>query len=111
MRKMDSELQVLGVGCSSSAFVSVLASIQIDDVLKYVNIALAILSTLVALAFTLFKWFKEAKKDGKITPDEVIDAVNKVGDIVDDAKSTIDKLGEKKGEKKDEKSSNSRGEN
>lgn len=110
MRKMDSELQVLSVGCSSSAFVSVLASIQIDDVLKYVNIALAILSTLVALAFTLYKWYKEAKKDGKITPDEVIDAVNKIGDIVDDAKSTIDKIGEKKGEK-DEKSTNARGEN
>lgn len=110
MRKMDSELQVLGVGCSSSAFVSVLASIQIDDVLKYVNIALAILSTLVALAFTLYKWLKEAKKDGKITTNEFIDAVNKVGDIVDDTKSTIDKLGEKKGEK-DEKSTNSRREN
>lgn len=110
MRKMDSELQVLGVGCSSSAFVSVLASLQIDDVLKYVNIALAILSTLVALAFTLYKWYKEAKKDGKITPDEVIDAVNKVGDIVDDAKSTINKIGENKGEK-DEKSTNTRGEN
>ena len=58
---------------------------------------LGILSTIVSLAYTLNKWYKEAKKDGKITKDELeqgvdlaiggaVEIADKINDVVEDSK-------------------------
>ena len=44
---------------------------QVDNILKWIQLGLAILCSLVLIAYRLWSWYKEAKKDGKITKDEI----------------------------------------
>lgn len=76
---------------SGSALGTILTAIQTNEVFQYISLALTILSTLVAIAFTIYKWWKKANEDGKITPEE-IDELGK------DIKDSLEK-----GDKKDEK--------
>lgn len=76
---------------TGSAFGTILTAIQTNEVFQYISLALTILSTLVAIAFTIYKWWKKANEDGKITPEE-IDELGK------DIKDSLEK-----GDKKDEK--------
>lgn len=71
-----------------------LTATQVDTVLKWVSLALTILTTLVTLAFTIYKWWKKAKEDGKIDKEEIDefidimdDAITKTQNIVEEAKS------------------------
>ena len=76
---------------TGSAFGTILTAIQTNEVFQYISLALTILPTLVAIAFTIYKWWKRANEDGKITPEE-IDELGK------DIKDSLEK-----GENKDEK--------
>lgn len=101
---MNNEQQSLAVSAVSSSVCTMLAGLQVDEMLRYVNLALAVLSALVAIAFTIWKWWHEAKKDGKITPNEVSDVLDDVTEIIDGTKESIGKIADdhkKKKEKKD----------
>ena len=101
---MNNEQQSLAVSAVSSSVCTMLAGLQVDEMLRYVNLALAVLSAVVAIAFTIWKWWHEAKKDGKITPNEVNDVLDEVADIIEGTKESIGKIADddkKKKEKKD----------
>lgn len=49
----------------------ILTAIQSDKILQYINLILAILATLVSIGYTVWKWWKKAKEDGKITEEEI----------------------------------------
>ena len=101
---MNNEQQSLAVSAVSSSVCTMLAGLQADEILRYVNLALAVLSAVVAIAFTIWKWWHEAKKDGKITANEVDDVLDEVTDIIDETKESIGKIADddkKKKEKKD----------
>ena len=89
---MNDSHESLAVSGASTLVCGVLSAVQPDEILKYVNLSLAILSALVALLFTFWKWWKEAKKEGKITPDEVGDVLDDVSEIIDSTKDSIGKL-------------------
>lgn len=57
--------------------------LQPDEILRIVSFILTCLSVLISVAFTVYKWYKEAKRDGKIDADEVDDLVNKIKDNID----------------------------
>ena len=65
-------------GGITGALVS-LAGMNLETAEHWVNIGCAIVGVLIAiisgLIIPLLKWYKEAKKDGKITVDEIQDAV------------------------------------
>lgn len=67
-----------------TAFGGILTALQTDVVFQYISLALTILSTLVAIAFTIWKWWKKASEDGKITKEEI-------EELEDDLKEHIDK--------------------
>ncbi|MBO7694992.1 MAG: hypothetical protein J6T10_20430 [Methanobrevibacter sp.] len=52
-----------------------LASIQAEALLKYIQLGLGILATIISILLSLWTWWKKAKKDGKITEDEVKEAI------------------------------------
>lgn len=89
---MNNEQQSLAVSAVSSSVCTMLAGLQVDEMLRYVNLALAVLSAVVAIAFTIWKWWHEAKKDGKITTNEVKDVLDDVTAIIDEAKESIGKI-------------------
>ena len=82
---------VLGsVNLGQYAFVS----FQTNWILQWVQLGLAIACSLVLLTYRLWKWWKEAKADGKIDKEEIKEGLNILGEGVEDIKDKIDK-GEK----------------
>lgn len=84
-------------GGITGALVS-LAGMNLETAEHWVNIGCAIVGVLIALItgliIPLIKWWKEAKKDGKIDADELEDAANIV-------KDGLEKLTKKNEENKD----------
>ena len=67
-----------------SVFGTICTALQTDEVLRYIQLGLTILSTLFAIAFTIYKWWKKASEDGKITSEEVKDLTDDIIDVLDD---------------------------
>ena len=78
----------------------VLSAIQTDEVFQIVEFALSIVLTFVLIAYRLWKWYKEAKADGKITADEIKDGLDIVNDGVNEIKDKLDKEDKKDGKDK-----------
>ena len=86
-------------GYVGSGFIAVLGALQLDEALKWVNLILAILTAIVTLCFTIWKWYKVATADGKITIDEIGDLADKVKEDASKIAEDVNKLKE---DKKDE---------
>ena len=56
---------------ASAGFTWVLTAMQTDKILSYINVILAIITTLITLAYTIYKWYKKASQDGEITAEEL----------------------------------------
>lgn len=61
------------VGFTGSGISTVLTITQTNEVFQTVQLIFSILAFLVTIAYTCWKWYKKAKQDGKITPEEVED--------------------------------------
>lgn len=77
------------------ATASVGAILQPDEILRVISMILTCLSVVASLCFTLYKWYKEAKKDGKIDNKEIDEAINIVKDHVEVINNNIDNFEEK----------------
>ena len=62
-------------------------SIQTNEVLQMISLILTIMGTIITIAMALLNWYKQAKRDGKITKDEIKDAVDIISDGIEDIKS------------------------
>lgn len=60
--------------CLSVATASTI--LQTNEVFQIVQVVLTISALAVGLAYRLWHWYKEAKKDGKITKEEIEEAVD-----------------------------------
>lgn len=65
----------------------ILAAIQQNEVLQIIEFVFSAILTIVILIYRIWHWWKEAKKDGKITEEEL----NELGGIVEDTKNGGDK--------------------
>ena len=57
-----------------------------DKIIVICNLIITIISTLVSLSYIIWKWWKKAKEDGKITEDEVDDLIDDIHQITNDKK-------------------------
>jgi preprotein translocase subunit SecG len=62
-------------------------SMQTNEVLQMISLILTIIGTIITIAMALLNWYKQAKRDGKITKDEIKDAVDIISDGIEDIKS------------------------
>lgn len=72
---------------SIGALEAVVTVSQTNEVFQTIQIIISALAGAVALAYTIWRWYKNAKKDGKITEDEVdnlFEQVTKKEDNPDD---------------------------
>lgn len=83
-------LEYVGSGLSI-----VFTAIQTNEIFQIISLILAILTSATTLAFTLWKWYKKAKEDGKITPSELAEGAKIVEDGIKEIKEIKEK-GEKK---------------
>lgn len=75
------------VGYFGTAFGTVMTALQANEVLQIIQAILTVLGLLVTISYTIWKWYKKAKADGKITQDEVdelMEDLNKVKEDKDD---------------------------
>ena len=86
--KENYALGVVNVGQYASV------AFQPNWIFQWIQLGLAIACSLVLLAYRLWKWWKEAKADGKITKDEIKEGLNIIGEGLEDVKDKLDK-GEK----------------
>lgn len=93
------------VSICGNAGTYVLAGLQTNEIFQIVELCFAILTSIVLIIYRIWKWYKEAKKDGKITKEEIENAI----DIVMGGVNDIDnKLNNK--ENKDNADTDSKGE-
>ena len=71
---------------------------QTKEILQIISFVLTIISVLIVILRNLIDWYIEAKKDGKITAEEVkkgtniiIDGVQKVNNVINENKKKTDK--------------------
>ena len=74
------------VGAGGTVVEAVLAASQSNEILQAIQIILAIISFVITILYTIWKWYENAtndKSDGgkKITKDEVDDLFKKIEDV------------------------------
>ena len=74
---MDSK-EIISVAGNGLSYV--LASIQSNEVLQIIEFVFSAILTITILTYRIWKWYREAKKDGKITKDEI----DELGNIIED---------------------------
>lgn len=55
-----------------------------NQIIVICNLVLTIVATIVSLVYTIWKWWKKAKEDGKITEDEVDELMDDIHQITND---------------------------
>ena len=83
-----------------NVFTYILAFVQTNETFQMVEMILAILTSIVILAYRIWQWWKEAKKDGKITKEEIKDGLDIIINGAEDIKDKI-KKGDKDNGKQD----------
>lgn len=81
--------------CTSVAGTS--TAIQPNEIFQYIQMGLTIIATIITIILGLRAWWKDAKKDGKITEDEIKEGIDIIQNGVD---ALQDKTKEDKEEKK-----------
>jgi len=79
------------VGFSGSLFGTIMTAIQANEVLRIIQAILTVIGLLITIAYTIWKWYKKAKADGKITEDEV-------DELMEDLNKTTKKEDKKDGD-------------
>lgn len=69
----------------------ILSGVNPDQILSVTLSILSVISILVSLAFSLYRWYHLAKKDGKISKDEIDDLNKIIDDSMTQAKDTVRK--------------------
>lgn len=63
----------------TEAVASIATVLQTDEYLRVISFALTCISVTLSLAFTVYKWYKSSKADGRITTDELDELVDELG--------------------------------
>lgn len=91
---MNNNHEWLGTGISA-----ILTIVQTNEVFQIISLVLTIITTLLTFIFTIYKWIKLSKEDGKIDEDEIKQGI----EIVEDFKESLDKISEEFNDKDDKK--------
>lgn len=79
-------------------FQAVVAALQENPIAQAVLFSLSIATAALEIAYRLYRWWKEARKDGKIDKEELEDLADIAGDAISKADDIIKK---KKGDQDD----------
>lgn len=85
---------------SGDGLLAVFTALQVDEIMKWISLALTILTTVITLAFTIYKWWKKANEDGHVSSDEIQELIDEISKTKQDTEELIDKV--TKEDKKDD---------
>ena len=69
------------VGYIGSTFGGVMTALQTNETLQIIQGILTIVALLITIAYTIWKWYRKASKDGNITADEVDELFDDLNNI------------------------------
>lgn len=91
---MNNSREWIGTGISA-----ILTIVQTNEIFQIISLVLTIITTLLTFIFTIYKWIKLSKEDGKIDEDEIKQGI----EIVEDFKESLDKISEEFDDKENKK--------
>lgn len=74
-----------------SAFTTFLAVTCTEEVMRIILLVLGVISAVVSLLYNLYLWYKKAKSDGKVTKEEIEEAVDIIKQGVEDIDKEVKK--------------------
>lgn len=87
----------------ASAVACITTALQSNEIFSYVSLALTILSIVVSLAFTIYRWYKVATDDGKIDKEEIDDLMKNINEGVSKLNGTVNNFDKKESEERNNK--------
>lgn len=79
----------------ASAVACITTSLQSNEIFSYVSLSLTILSIVVSLAFTIYRWYKVATDDGKINKEEIDDLMKNINEGVNELNNAVNNFDKK----------------
>lgn len=65
----------------TTGIAAIFTAVQDNPVFQWISLGLTILSFLLTIAYTIWKWYKKAMEDKKITPEELEDLKKDIDEI------------------------------
>lgn len=90
----DKSIEIVGNGSCW-----ILTAVQSNELFQWISFSLSIVATLLTISYNIYKWYKEAKKDGNISQDEINQVVKENKGLFTKLLDLIGKLFTKKGKK------------
>ncbi len=85
MKNNDNIFSYIMTGVST-----VFTALQTEEVLRIISIVITCLSAAIAMSYSIYKWYKEAKKDGEISSDEIKEITGDISKNLNDLKENLD---------------------
>lgn len=82
----------------NTALVWFLTAVQVDEILKYINLGLSILMTLLSLLYSFYNIYKKMKEKGELDKDEIKEAQSDIEKIKEEIEDYLKST--QKGEKR-----------
>ena len=71
------------IGCG---FATVFTAVQTQEVFQIISLILTCIATGLTIAYTIYKWYKNAMKDGKLDENEIKEGIDIINNAIDDLK-------------------------
>lgn len=82
-----------------NSIVYVQAAVSWGTIFGWIQLGLGLLMTVVGIAYRIWKWYKDAKSDGKITAEEIKQLIDENKDdvinVITDSKDLVEDIIEK----------------
>lgn len=62
---------------------TIFTSLQDNEIYQIIQMVLSLISGVLVIAYTIWKWYVRVKKDGKITIDEIDEGIDEIVDALD----------------------------
>ena len=77
------------IGCCAGV---ILTAVQTNQIFQTISLILTCIATLMTIGYNIYRWYKKATEDKKITPEEIKEGI----DIINDGIDKIDNIKENK---------------
>lgn len=87
----------------ASVVACITTAIQSNEIFSYVSLLLTILSIVVSLAFTIYRWYKVATTDGRIDNEEIDELMKNINEDVNEINDAVNNFDKKENKENKER--------
>lgn len=88
-----------GMSWLGNLFAGIMTATQTNEIFQIICLVLTCLSIAFSIAYNIYRWWKEAHSDGKISSQEIEQLMNIVKDGSDEMKDAVDNYTKKEEDK------------